>query len=142
MGMIRPMSDLNISDATAHPLTRYRNHLEFLGYRVEEGEDDLVGRHTRKPNLMVRPISDRGVLVSTIYSFTHGLDRLATLEYVNDLNGALMFMKAYVDDDLDLVMETFFEGQYDRSNFSILLDNVEYDMRVFFSMDLTREYFS
>ncbi|MGD1907536.1 MAG: YbjN domain-containing protein [Leptolyngbyaceae cyanobacterium] len=135
------MSDFNISDATAHPLARYRNHLEFLGYRVEEGETDLVGRHTRKPNLMVRPISDRGVLVSTIYSFTTGLNRLEILEYVNDLNGSLVFMKAYVDDELDLVMETFFEGEYDRNNFSILLDNVEYDMRIFFNIDLTRQYF-
>jgi hypothetical protein len=49
------MSELGMSDATAHPLARYRNHLEFLGYRVEEGEDELVGRHTRKPNLMLRP---------------------------------------------------------------------------------------
>jgi hypothetical protein len=136
------MSELGMSDATAHPLARYRNHLEFLGYRVEEGEDELVGRHTRKPNLMLRPISDRGVLVSTLYSFNADLDRLATLEYVNDLNGALMFMKAYVDDDDDLVMETFFEGQYDRATFSILLDNIDYDMHIFFNAAGTQSYFS
>lgn len=136
------MSDSGISDSTAHPLVRYRNHLEFLGYRVEEGDNEIIGRHTRKPNLMIRPISDRGVLVSTIYQFNPGIDRLAILEYVNTLNSDLMFMKAYVDNDVDLVMETFFEGEYDRSNFAILLDNIDYDMRVFLESDLTQIYFS
>lgn len=136
------MSELGISDSTAHPLAYYRNHLEFLGYRVEEGDDEIVGRHTRKPNLMVRPISDRGVLVSTVYSFKTSFSRLETLEYVNTLNSTLMFMKAYVDEDDDLVMETFFEGQYDRSNFSILLDNIDYDTRIFLELELTQVYFA
>ncbi len=136
------LSDLGMSDSTAHPLARYRNHLEFLGYRVEEGEEDIVGRHTRKPNLIVRPISDRGVLVSTLYSFNSGIDRLEMLEYVNALNTSLMFMKAYVDEDDDLMMETFFEGEYDRNNFAILLDNIEYDMRIFLSAEQTQHYFA
>jgi hypothetical protein len=99
-------------------------------------------RHTRKPKPDAAPHLRSRCFGQHLYSFNADLDRLATLEYVNDLNGALMFMKAYVDDDDDLVMETFFEGQYDRATFSILLDNIDYDMHIFFNAAGTQSYFS
>jgi hypothetical protein len=37
-------------------------------------------------------------------------------------------------------METFFEGEYDRSNFSLLLENLEYDISVFSQNMLTPEF--
>lgn len=132
--------ELNLSSSTAHPLALYRNHLEFNGYKVEEVDDELICRHSRKPNLIIRPISDRGVLVSTIYTFEAELGRLDILEYINDLNADFVFMKAFIDDDNSLIIETFFEGDYDRTNFSILLDNVEYDIGILYQHELTQGY--
>lgn len=134
------MQEIGISDAVAHPLARYRNHLEFNGYHIEEGEDIIVCRHPRKPNLTLRQIPSRGVLISTYYSFDATIKRVQLLEYVNDLSAQFLFMKAYVDQENDLVMETFLEGDYDRTNFSILLDNVEYDMANFGKNELTQMY--
>ncbi|ERT04778.1 bacterial sensory transduction regulator family protein [Lyngbya aestuarii BL J] len=134
------MSDLDLNEATSHPLAKYRNHLEFYGYRIEEIEDRLYCRHSRKSNLILNAISDRGVLISIVYSFEPDFERLDMLEYVNELNLYFTFMKAYLDEDGDLILETFFEGEYDRTNFSILLDNIEYDTEILLENELTQEY--
>ena len=127
------------SDTVAHPLARYRNHLEFNGYHIEEDDDLLVCRHSRKRDLMLRNVPGRGVLISTAYGFKANVKRMHLLEYVNELNAEFMFMKAYIDDS-DLMMETFLEGDYDRTNLSILLDNIEYDMAIFDDKESTQEY--
>jgi Putative bacterial sensory transduction regulator len=137
------MQNLNISDKTAHPLAKYANHLEFNGYNIEEDEEVIYCRHPRKQNLIVRQIADRGVLVTTLFTCEANVKRINLLEYVNDLNTQFVFMKAYIKDDeegSDLMMDTFFEGEYNRTNFSILLENIDYDMAIFDQNELTREY--
>lgn len=134
------MSNIELSEATCHPLALYRNHVEFSGYRVEEGEEILFCRHPRKPNLMIKAIGSRGVLVSNIYSCQTETLRSEILEYVNDLNAIFLFIKAYIDADGDFVLETFFEGEYDRTNFSILLENIEDDVDRLFRHELTAKY--
>ncbi|MBN3907247.1 MAG: DNA mismatch repair protein [Nostoc sp. NMS1] len=134
------MPEMSISDSVSHSLARYRNHLEFNGYHVEEGDDLLVCRHPRKQNLIVKFISGRGVLIRTLYSLEPNVKRIHLLEYMNELNSEFIFMKVYIDEDNDLCIETFCEGDYDRTNFSILLDNIEYDMEIFGNNKLTREY--
>jgi hypothetical protein len=139
------MSDLGISDVLAHPLTKYRNHLEYSGYHIDEEDEVLLCRHPRKSNLILRQIPHRGVLVSTFYAFESSIRRVEILEYVNQLNSEFLFLKAYLDEDNDddersLIMETFFEGEYDRSNFSLLLENLEYDISVFSQNMLTPEF--
>ncbi len=37
------MQDVDLQSAVAHPLAKYRNHLEFAGYKIEEGENGLFG---------------------------------------------------------------------------------------------------
>jgi hypothetical protein len=130
----------NFSEEVSHPLAKFRNHLEFNGYSVDEVGDRLFGRHPRKPNLSIKPIEDRGALVSVFYSFQENIRRYELLEYLNDLNSQLVFMKAFLDEENDLIMETFFEGEYDRMNFSILLENIEHDMKVLYYHDLTEDY--
>ncbi|WP_300415129.1 DNA mismatch repair protein [Nostoc sp. S13] len=137
---LQTMPEMSISDSVAHSLARYRNHLEFNGYHVEEGDDLLLCRHPRKQNLIVKYISGRGVLIRTLYSLKPNMNRIHLLEYMNEFNFEFIFMKAYIDEDNDLCLETFCEGDYDRTNFSILLDNIEYDMEIFGNHKLTREY--
>lgn len=132
------MDEFNLE--TSHPLARYRTHLEFNGYRVEENEEEIVCRHPRKPNLCARQVTDRGVLISTVYTFQDMVGRREVLEYLNSLNSEFIFLKAFVDEENNLILETFFEGEYDRTNFSILLDNIEYDMNVLAQHELTEAY--
>ena len=135
------MSELNTSESLAHSLARYRNHLEFNGYHVEEDEELLFCRHPRKHNLMLRHIDGRGVLIRTIYSSETNIKRINLLEYVNELNSEFLFMKAYIyGEENDLYLETFSEGEYDRTNFSIMLENIEYDMDVLVHHQLTKDY--
>jgi hypothetical protein len=50
-------------------------------------------------------------------------------------------MKAYIyGDENDLFLETFAEGEYDRTNFSIMLDNIEYDMDILINHKLTKDF--
>jgi hypothetical protein len=124
-----------------HPLAKYRNHLEFNGYKIEEEEENwLLSRHSRKFDLYLKKIEERGVLVSTAYHIQENISKVNLLEFANDLNAEFLFMKAYLSDDGVMMIETFFEGDYDRTNFSILLDNIEFDMNTFFQHDLTEAY--
>lgn len=131
----------NIGDHLAHPLVRYRNHLEFNGYQVQEDRDFLLCRHPRKHNLLIKYIPSRGVLIRALYSSKPNINKMSLLEYTNELNSEFMFMKAYINNpENDLFLETFCEGEYDRTIFSIVLDNLEYDMELFGNHQLTREY--
>lgn len=134
------MSDINI-EATAHPLAKYRNHLEFNGYQVQEEDDKIiVATHPRKQNLSLQGFPERGVYVCAVYSFLPGVERGNVLEYINELNSQLMYLKAYVDEENNLVLETFYEGDYDRKNFSILLENIEDDWQIITGHELSEEY--
>ncbi len=135
------MTEMNINDAVAHPLAKYRNHLEFNGYQVEEEEEDLLlCRHPRKSNMMLKNIPDRGVLIVIPYDCEPGIGEMELLKYANDLNANFMFIKAYIDEEKTLFLETFFDGDYDRKNFSTLLDNIESDMEVLAEHELTSDY--
>lgn len=134
------MENMDLQNSVAHSLVKYRNHLEFAGYKVEDGEhDSLIGFHPRKTNLYLEKIGERGVLVSTLYGVKDNADRTCLLEFINSLNAEFLFMKAYLN-DRELIIETFFEGDYDRTNFSILLENIDSDMNVFFEHELTEAY--
>ena len=85
-------------------------------------------------------MGDRGVLVSANYGVKGNTKRTSFLEFTNSLNAEFLFMKAYLNDEGLMRLETFFEGDYDRTNFSILLENIDFDMNIFFGNDLTEVY--
>ncbi|WP_235112829.1 hypothetical protein [Acaryochloris sp. 'Moss Beach'] len=103
------MQDINLQSSVAHALAKYRNHLEFTGYTVEDaGEDGLLSRHPRKSNLYLKQVGNRGVLVSIIYGAEENVRRSNFLEFLNSLNAEFLFMKAYLNDNGSLRLETFF----------------------------------
>lgn len=147
------MQNLNISDATAHPLAKYRNHLEFNGYKVEENEDILLCTHPRKPSISIINKPGRGVIVRSFYwSMRQDVEEIKILRLANELNADMYYMKAYLyqdeveteDGEEEVInkffLETFLEGEYDRSNFSLLLDNIEEDIDTFLDHELAQAY--
>jgi uncharacterized protein YyaL (SSP411 family) len=69
------------------------------------------------------------------------MPRIDVLEYVNDLNTDFVFMKAYLTPDGEKIyIETFCEGEYDKTVFSILLENIESDREIFNNHQRTLEF--
>ncbi|AFZ25729.1 hypothetical protein Cylst_3593 [Cylindrospermum stagnale PCC 7417] len=135
------MTDINISDSVAHPLVKYRNHMEFNGYHVEEDGEVLICRHPRKQNISIKSVIGRGVLIRTFFYCQPNMPRIDVLEYVNDLNTDFVFMKAYLTIDSEKIyIETFCEGEYDKTVFSILLENIESDREIFNNHQRTLEF--
>jgi hypothetical protein len=134
------LQDISLQNPVAHSLAKYRNHLEFNGYKIEEEEDLLFGRHLRKANLVLKKIEDRGILINIQYDVKENVKRINLLEFINSLNTEFLFVKAYIDDESLMHIETFLEGEYDRTNFSIILDNIEFDMNILFQNELTETY--
>ncbi|MDJ0726641.1 MAG: hypothetical protein QNJ38_16160 [Prochloraceae cyanobacterium] len=134
------MNYLNISETTAHPLALYKNHLEFNGYQVTEEGDNLFCTHRRKMNLVLHNWYDRGVLVMSIFSCDRNVSKIELLEYINELNSSFLFMTAYLSDERDLILQTFFDGDYDRTDFSILLDNIAFDEDIFCENESSKTY--
>ncbi|MBR8830424.1 MAG: hypothetical protein N5P05_000106 [Chroococcopsis gigantea SAG 12.99] len=122
------MSNININDNVAHPLAKFRNHLEFNGFHVDEEEDVILCRHPRKYNMLIRNVPERGVLISVLYTVNDNIKRVDLLEYLNQINMEILFSKTYVDEENNFILDTFFEGDYDRSNFSLILENIEADL--------------
>ena len=78
-------------------------------------------------------------MITIDYSFNPEIKRIERLEYANTLNSEFVFMKVYLDED-DLMIEVFSEGEYDKENFSILLDNIEHDLATLNENELTEKY--
>ncbi|WP_017302411.1 YbjN domain-containing protein [Nodosilinea nodulosa] len=141
--------DSNTEIQVSHVLDRYKNHLEFIGYLVEEdGETSIFAKHHRKENLRILKFGgDIGVLARLTYAFParFNLDPIPLYIYANDLNNQFYFMKACVSSFTEggyfLCMDSVLEGGYDRRNFSIFLDNIERDLNVFNDYIKTKDVF-
>lgn len=130
------MQDLGISDAIAHPLAYYRNQLEFNGYRVEEEGEALIARHPRKPPLELRQFASRGGVLARFYwTFDPSIERTQLLELSNNANAQFICMRAYVDQENKFWMEAFSEGDYDKTTFSVLLENIGEDVEIFDNLE-------
>jgi phage gp46-like protein len=104
------------------------SHLQFLGYDVSKEEKFIRARHSKKPNLIVRVFSD-GALHTSIWGtsdYAKG-NRLALLEYVNALNQGAAIARYYADKDIDLIVESWYSGDYDRTNYARFLELCDSD---------------
>lgn len=134
------MHNINL-DTVVHPLAKYRNHLEFNGYRVEESDDSLYCDHHSKPAFCVEYYPNtKEIRIYSAHDFKSNIQREPLLEYVNDLNSAFKVMRAYIYAD-GLVIEIFLEDDYDRMKFSIFLEKIQNDIiKIFWQHELTHEY--
>jgi hypothetical protein len=135
---------------TVHSLEKYKNHLQFLGYSLQELDDNtLVCRHTRRDSMrLIKLANNIGVLATINYRLPqkHDDDLEKLLLYINDLNRCFVFVKTYVnrgsDDNLYIAIESVLEGEYDQKNFSIFMDNIADDMLKFINNQQTKNMFN
>ena len=111
------------------------NHLEFLGYKVEDlsgdGETDvIVGKHDKRSNLILRITKNNTILLSARYSVSKS-NKIITekfLNVLNSVNSKSLFTKWYYEEDVEhtitLCIETF-ALNYDKQAFGSIVDTIE-----------------
>ena len=129
------------------------NHLEYLGYVVEDvtekenkvNLDFILGKSETKSNLLVRISPDNTILISARYVLSDS-NKLVTekfLKTLNTLNSISIHTKVYYQEqdnkEVSLAMETFIIN-YDKLSFITVIDALESDMRL--SLTQLREFYS
>ena len=94
--------------------TDVANHLEFLGYSLDDG-DGVFARHERYPNVRIVEKANGYLMVS--WFGTQG-DADQKLEFANALNQEAMCARFVIDKDGDFAMETWYPSAYDRTAFA------------------------
>ena len=138
-----------IEITVTHSLEHYKNHCEFLGYSIEEDdEDSIICNHSRRDRLrLIRLSHDVGVLAQVFYVLPDKLasDPLSLFSYANELNSMFIFMKACVRGMEDLrpyiILSSVLEGDYSRKNFAIFLENLYHDLELFHDYPKTVDLF-
>ena len=115
--------------ANAQPIegfAPFKEHLEFLGYTVEEKDDDkrAVAKHNRNYDISIRTYLG-GLLFSSFITMKKPLgdNRNAALEVANRLNADAQTVRYYIDKDGDLAIESVFLSAYDRGVFGRFMDH-------------------
>lgn len=107
-------------------------HLSFLGYEVSQDKDRLFAKHAKHQNLMLRKLSG-GLLLTSHYSANAKgkLQYTELLKLANRLNEQSIVARYYIDSDIDLVIERYYQGGYDKTNFGLFLETVHDDQKTF-----------
>ncbi|RMF59448.1 MAG: hypothetical protein D6748_06360 [Calditrichaeota bacterium] len=108
-------------------------HLEFLGYEIEEkDEEGVIGaRHEKHGYVFVKSYLD-GVLLQQYFRINDAAtrDRQRFLEGVNSLNSnarVTTYVAVGEGDTIALRMDAFYIGSYDRKHFALFLEAYAYD---------------
>ena len=117
---------LLVSPALAAPFAGsddYKEHLEFLGYQVQDGETSLIGKHDKYYNISVKPYNG-GILVITFFGTTDKAknDPVGFYRFLNGMNADAVAARYYEDNEGDVIVEGWYPGDYDRARFSTFLD--------------------
>lgn len=112
------------------------NHLEFLGYKVEDissGDGDvdvILGTHPNRSNLIFRVAKNNTVLIHARYRVSKSNKVITEKFYsvLNSVNSRSLFSRWYCKEDEDheviLHIETF-TLDYDKQAFGTILDILE-----------------
>lgn len=119
------------------------NHLEFLGYKVEQrapnenGRVLCIAKHATRNNVLYVNLSDNLIhfRVTLHSNKKHSVDMDV---YVNKVNSALTTSKVYVDeedDGINVNFETAYMGEYTKDIFAEFFDYLEDAQRQFYALD-------
>jgi hypothetical protein len=108
----------------------YKDHLEFLGYTIEERDDDLVARHSSNYNVVLKALRG-GILLTAFFTSTDAAktDPAGFHNVINGLNAGAISVRYYADSDTDLVAEAWYPGAYDRERFGLEINEFNSDLR-------------
>jgi hypothetical protein len=112
------------------------NHMEFLGYTVEVGEQSIMVHHETRYNFLIRKFLG-GIMFNAFWgSSDYGKEhRSEFLEYVNDLNRMSSATVFYVDKDEDLAASCWFPGVYERQLFASAIERWTGDLDFIIRLD-------
>ena len=122
------------------PITeQVRNHMEFLGYKIELFEDEkadvLVATSDNHSNIMVRVIDDF-ILISARYrtAIKSKAESIELFRLFDKINSEAVVSRWYSnlqnDGAITLVIEAYIFG-YDKTQFGKLVDKFEVDIRFY-----------
>ncbi len=107
-------------DMTHVDRSAVKEHLEYLGYDVTEDEEgNLRVDHPRKPKFAIKFFPD-GFMHTSIWDTSERArqDPEGFLRYINSLNQAAFVSRYYADEDLDMFIEAFYIGRYERRTYA------------------------
>ena len=107
-------------------------HLEFLGYDIERSENGPIkAKHQMHANFLFNIFSFGGLARAFFGTNVQAKNqRSDLLDRVNAYNSIARVCRAYVDKDMDLVIEAFFPNLYDRITFGIFMDTFNNDIEL------------
>jgi hypothetical protein len=115
------------------------NHMEFLGYRVEVGEQSIMVHHDTRYNFLIRKFLG-GIMFNAFWgSSDYGKEhRNEFLEYVNDLNRMSSATVFYIDKDVDLAASCWFPGVYERQMYAAVIERWTGDLDFIIRLDIEK----
>ena len=104
-----------------------RTHVEFFGYATQLDEDQLIATHPDRLNLQFRQVGGGVLVVSyvTLHKELVRANRAEFLEVLNTLNLNAVAVRLYVDADLDVAIEAWYPGGYERDRFGLLISGFD-----------------
>ncbi len=119
-------------------LDKFTNHLEFLGYEIEnkKSEDGTMeyanATHNTLDSLMIFPDeANKIVYLRSLTSFDKKITS-AMYEYLDEVNGQYSVLRSYIDEgNSTLCRETHFTGDYDKKVFNKFFELVRNDWQIF-----------
>lgn len=108
-------------------------HMEFLGYEITRRDGGAVtAKHQTHFNVVFKQYG-YGILFSAFFGINaEGKARKeSTSLRCNAFNKEARVARAYLDDDVDLVLEATFPVMYDKAAFGVFLEAFNNDLRLF-----------
>jgi len=124
-------------------LSKFADHLEFLGYRIEplnrEANDSpevAMALHPNLNNLILLADRDSFVLfIQVRLNFSRHVN-LSMYEYLDEVNGNTNVSRAYIDEEKSqLVLQTHFTGDYNKAFFSEFMNLFGVDQQLLVSLN-------
>lgn len=135
---------------SASELEYEKNHAQFLGYKTEEIDSNILSltpENTERLWWWWLVKRDHGVLARRIMSPARpGAPRSDILEFVNAINclceAVCVTLECNKNGEQQMFAQSFLEGQYNRSNFTIFMDRINHELSAAVTNDAVLEAWS
>ncbi len=109
--------------------SQVKSHLEFLGYAVEEKDEDngrptLLCKSNSKPNIYAwfNKNDQHGFRIG--FNKEKDLNSIEQYKYLNSKNTTLFLCKLSIDDDGSIRFQAIYTGEYGKTRFAGFIDSL------------------